>query len=138
MVFNRKDYAGMNKGIPFVSIADHVGVNFHLRGSASLGHLYSSNSKADSKRFAATQLVSRFVSPTHFPESTNNTLGRVATRCRSHIPGGYWDPLYSKEGCRNTDRADLCPDDTRPTPVREVAGGLFFGVTTRPQELWTK
>jgi len=31
MVFNRKDY-GMNKGIPFISIADHVTVNFHLKG----------------------------------------------------------------------------------------------------------
>lgn len=30
MVFNRKDY-GMNKGIPFIKIADHVDVNFHLR-----------------------------------------------------------------------------------------------------------
>lgn len=30
MVFNRKDY-GMNKGIPFVKIADHVQVNFHLK-----------------------------------------------------------------------------------------------------------
>ena len=30
MVFNRKDY-GMNKGIPFISIADHVDVNFHLK-----------------------------------------------------------------------------------------------------------
>jgi polyisoprenoid-binding protein YceI len=29
MVFNRKDY-GMNKGIPFVKIADHVDVNIHL------------------------------------------------------------------------------------------------------------
>jgi polyisoprenoid-binding protein YceI len=29
MVFNRKDY-GMNKGIPFIKIADHVEVDFHL------------------------------------------------------------------------------------------------------------
>jgi polyisoprenoid-binding protein YceI len=29
MVFNRKDY-GMNKGIPFIRIADHVDVQFHL------------------------------------------------------------------------------------------------------------
>jgi len=29
MVFNRKNY-GMNKGIPFIKIADHVDVNFHL------------------------------------------------------------------------------------------------------------
>jgi polyisoprenoid-binding protein YceI len=31
MVFNRKDY-GMNKGIPFIKIADHVDVNVHLKG----------------------------------------------------------------------------------------------------------
>ena len=30
MIFNRKNY-GMNKGIPFISIADHVDVNFHLK-----------------------------------------------------------------------------------------------------------
>src|SRR6516165_7079732 len=30
MVFNRKNY-GMNKGIPFISIADHVDVNFQLK-----------------------------------------------------------------------------------------------------------
>jgi polyisoprenoid-binding protein YceI len=30
MVFNRKDY-GMNKGIPFISVADHVEINFHLK-----------------------------------------------------------------------------------------------------------
>jgi hypothetical protein len=29
MVFNRNDY-GMNKGIPFIKIADHVDVSFHL------------------------------------------------------------------------------------------------------------
>ena len=36
MVFNRKDY-GMNKGIPFISIADHVDVVFHLRGRRVAG-----------------------------------------------------------------------------------------------------
>ena len=36
MVFNRKDY-GMNKGIPFISIADHVEVNFHLKGKRVSG-----------------------------------------------------------------------------------------------------
>jgi polyisoprenoid-binding protein YceI len=36
MVFNRKDY-GMNKGIPFISIADHVEVNFHLKGKRVTG-----------------------------------------------------------------------------------------------------
>jgi polyisoprenoid-binding protein YceI len=30
MNFNRKDY-GMNKDIPFIKIADHVDVNFHLK-----------------------------------------------------------------------------------------------------------
>ena len=36
MVFNRKHY-GMNKGIPFISIADHVKVSFHLRGKRVSG-----------------------------------------------------------------------------------------------------
>ena len=36
MMFNRKDY-GMNKGIPFISIADHVEVNFHLKGKRVSG-----------------------------------------------------------------------------------------------------
>ena len=31
MIFNRKDY-GMDKGIPFVKIGDHVEVDIHLRG----------------------------------------------------------------------------------------------------------
>src|SRR5271170_1572811 len=30
MIFDRKNY-GMNKGIPFISIADHVEINFHLK-----------------------------------------------------------------------------------------------------------
>ena len=36
MIFNRKDY-GMNKGIPFIKIADHVEVNFHLTGERVSG-----------------------------------------------------------------------------------------------------
>jgi len=36
MVFNRKDY-GMDKGIPFIKIADHVDVNFHLKGKRAAG-----------------------------------------------------------------------------------------------------
>jgi len=36
MVFNRKDY-GMNTGIPFISIADHVEVTFHLEGQRVSG-----------------------------------------------------------------------------------------------------
>jgi polyisoprenoid-binding protein YceI len=36
MVFNRKDY-GMNKGIPFIKIADHVDVDFHLKGKRVSG-----------------------------------------------------------------------------------------------------
>ena len=36
MVFNRKDY-GMNKGIPFIKIADHVDVNFHLKAKRVSG-----------------------------------------------------------------------------------------------------
>ena len=41
------------------------------------------------------------------------------------------------EGCRNADRADVCPDDRRPTPVfEESRGRLFSGVKTWTQELW--
>ena len=36
MIFNRKDY-GMNRGIPFIKIADHVEVNFHLTGERVSG-----------------------------------------------------------------------------------------------------
>jgi polyisoprenoid-binding protein YceI len=36
MVFNRKDY-GMNKGIPFIKVADHVNVDFHLKGKRVSG-----------------------------------------------------------------------------------------------------
>src|SRR5271157_3208567 len=36
MVFNRKDY-GMNKGIPFIKIADHVDISFHLQGKRVSG-----------------------------------------------------------------------------------------------------
>jgi polyisoprenoid-binding protein YceI len=36
MVFNRKNY-GMNKGIPFIKIADHVDVDFHLKGKRVSG-----------------------------------------------------------------------------------------------------
>jgi polyisoprenoid-binding protein YceI len=36
MVFNRKDY-GMNGGIPFITIADHVDVTFHLKGKRISG-----------------------------------------------------------------------------------------------------
>ena len=36
MVFNRKDY-GMNKGIPFIKIADHVDVTFHLKATRVAG-----------------------------------------------------------------------------------------------------
>jgi len=36
MVFNRKDY-GMNKGIPFIKIADHVEVDFQLKGKRVSG-----------------------------------------------------------------------------------------------------
>src|SRR6266478_5457909 len=40
------------------------------------------------------------------------------------------------EGRRNTDRADVCPDDRGPVSVPEESRGrLFSGVTTWPQEL---
>lgn len=36
MIFDRKNY-GMNKGMPFIKIADHVDVNFHLHGKRVSG-----------------------------------------------------------------------------------------------------
>ena len=36
MVFNRKDY-GMNKGIPFIKIPEHVRLNFHLEAKRVSG-----------------------------------------------------------------------------------------------------
>jgi polyisoprenoid-binding protein YceI len=36
MIFNRQDY-GMDKGIPFIKIADHVDVSFHLKGRRVAG-----------------------------------------------------------------------------------------------------
>ena len=42
MVFNRKDY-GMKGGIPFIKIADHVDVNFHLKGKRVSGPPLSSD-----------------------------------------------------------------------------------------------
>src|ERR1700720_3711150 len=42
----------------------------------------------------------------------------------------------ASEGCRNADRADLCADHRRPTPVSEESRGrLFSGVATWPEEL---
>lgn len=42
MNFNRKDY-GMNKGIPFIKIADHVDVSFHLNLKHTAGPAFASN-----------------------------------------------------------------------------------------------
>ena len=42
MVFNRKDY-GMKGGIPFIKIADHVDVNFHLKGKRVSGPALSTD-----------------------------------------------------------------------------------------------
>jgi len=42
MVFNRKDYE-MKGGIPFIKIADHVDVNFHLKGKRVSGPPLSTN-----------------------------------------------------------------------------------------------
>ena len=36
MVFNRKDY-GFNGSIPFIKIADHVDLNFHLKAKQVSG-----------------------------------------------------------------------------------------------------
>ena len=49
MTFNRKDY-GMNKGIPFVKIGDHVDVSFNLKvkhaGGPQVDLTYRSNPKS--------------------------------------------------------------------------------------------
>jgi polyisoprenoid-binding protein YceI len=49
MTFNRKDY-GMNKGIPFVKIGDHVDVSFNLKvkhaGGPQVDLTYRSNAKS--------------------------------------------------------------------------------------------
>jgi polyisoprenoid-binding protein YceI len=47
MTFNRKDY-GMNKGIPFIKIADHVDVSFHLKVRRVGGPPLASNLLANS------------------------------------------------------------------------------------------
>src|SRR5229473_8349174 len=55
------------------------------------------------------------------------------------MPGGAQASVLAQasEGCRNADRADLCPDDRGPVSVPEESPGrLFSGVTTWPQELW--
>jgi len=49
MVFNRRDY-GMNKGIPFIKIADHIDVNFHLKESVSAGLPWTSTNSQDLQR----------------------------------------------------------------------------------------
>src|SRR5467141_2445439 len=51
------------------------------------------------------------------------------------VPGSVLAP--AGEGCGNTDRSDVCPDDRGPVSVSEESPGrLFSGVTTWPQELW--
>jgi polyisoprenoid-binding protein YceI len=45
MIFNRKDY-GMNKGIPFIKIADHVDVTFHLKEKQVSGPPLAFNQQA--------------------------------------------------------------------------------------------
>src|SRR6266481_563092 len=50
------------------------------------------------------------------------------------VPGSVL--AEASEGCRNADRADVCPDDRRPTPVSEESRGrLFSGVEAWPEEL---
>jgi polyisoprenoid-binding protein YceI len=49
MTFNRKDY-GMDKGIPFIRIADHVDVSFHLKGRRVAGPPLAFNLPANSVR----------------------------------------------------------------------------------------
>ena len=50
------------------------------------------------------------------------------------VPGSVL--AQASEGCRNADRADLCPHDRRPVSVPEESRGrLFSGVATWPEEL---
>src|SRR6202035_2153220 len=50
------------------------------------------------------------------------------------LPGSVLAP--ASEGCRNADRADLCPDDRGPVSVSEESRGrLFSGVATWPEKL---
>src|SRR6266436_1254149 len=50
------------------------------------------------------------------------------------VPGSVL--AQAGEGRGNTDRADVCADDRRPTPVSEKSRGrLFSGVATWPKEL---
>src|SRR6266478_1765997 len=50
------------------------------------------------------------------------------------VPGSVL--AQAGEGGGNADRADLCPDDRRPTPVSEESRGrLFSGIATWPEEL---
>src|SRR5450755_410379 len=68
-------------------------------------------------------------------ERTHQGIRRtdVENRQRS-IPGSVL--AEAGEGCRNADRADLYPDDRRPSPVSEESRGrLFSGIATWPEEL---
>ncbi|MGA8035387.1 MAG: YceI family protein [Candidatus Acidiferrales bacterium] len=53
MRFNRKDY-GMNKGIPFIKIADHVDVSFHLNVKRTSGPplVYNAPGERDNALFS--------------------------------------------------------------------------------------
>src|SRR6202048_2531925 len=53
---------------------------------------------------------------------------------QGRVPGSVLAP--AGEGCRNADRADVCPDDRGPVSVPEESRGrLFSGATTWPEEL---
>src|ERR1700686_4544894 len=50
------------------------------------------------------------------------------------VPGSVL--AQASEGCRNADRADVCANHRRPTPVSEESRGrLFSGAETWPEEL---
>src|SRR5262249_32804604 len=50
------------------------------------------------------------------------------------VPGSIF--AQAGEGCRNADRADVCPDDRRSTPVSEESRGrLFSRIKTWPKRL---
>jgi hypothetical protein len=70
-------------------------------------------------------------------ESLNERIQEYDERMEKIAKGVYPEVLApAGEGCRNTDRLNLCADDRRSISIcEESRGGLFSGVKTWPQEL---
>src|SRR5713101_8526856 len=56
------------------------------------------------------------------------------------MPGGAQASVLAQasEGCRNADRADLCPDDRGPVSVPEESRGRLFSGVAKQVEIITK